>query len=608
MSRNKAGKTSRKLNTRQKVSGIARVAAITYKASPLAVFVKIAGTLITSILPIVTTYFAALTTTALANAYAGDEQAGAQAIEYVLITAILGVALTAWGSVEQYINQFVRYKIDAAITDQLYEQFLALDFWRYDDKETADLFDKSKQFAQFFAYVFDKLASIFTSFVSLIAGLVALLFVSWWLALILLAAVIPGVIIQFRLSRKQVQHWNSNVETRRAKNMIEWNMFQVSAIAELRLYGMVRHLLNLRMKLRDKDEKVRIEFERKYIGQQLGADVLEAAAEVVALIYITLQIIAQVQPVGQLLYVQQIVSRALSGSRNFVSQLSSIDEDIANLFDYNEFMKLPTASAASKRLKKQPQSIRFENVSFNYPNNEQIVLNNVSLTITRGQHVAIVGENGAGKSTLVKLLLGLYKPTSGTVYVDDTSLAEVSTDDWHKYLGVLTQDSNQYSFATARDNILLGDVIHPVSNERFEAALDYAEARTFLNKLPKGLDSYVNQWIEHEDGTPGVDLSGGQWQRLALARNFYRDSPILVLDEPTSAIDALAESRIFERLLKNKNKTIITISHRVTTIEKADVIYMLEDGKIVEQGTHDELVAKNGRYTRMFKSQLRTTT
>jgi len=605
MPRHRPAKNDRKLNTRQKVSGIARVAAITYKASPLAVFVKLAGTLITSILPIVTTYFAALTTTALANAYAGDQQAGAQAIEYVLITAALGVALTAWGSVEQYINQFVRYKIDAAISDQLYEQFLSLDFWRYDDKETADLYDKSKQFAQFFAYVFDKLATIFTSFISLIAGLVALLFVSWWLGLILLAAVIPGVIIQFRLSRKQINHWNSNVETRRAKDMIEWNMFQVSAIAELRLYGMVRHLLNLRMKLRDKDEKVRIEFERKYIGQQLGADVLEAAAEVVALIYITLQIIAQVQPVGQLLYVQQIVSRALGGSRSFVSQLSSIDEDIANLFDYNEFMKLPTSSVGVKRLRKLPQSIRFENVSFHYPNNEQTVLSDISLTIKRGQHVAIVGENGAGKSTFVKLLLGLYRPTSGTVYVDDINLAEVSTDDWHKYLGVLTQDSNRYSFATARDNILLGDVMHPVSNERFEAALDAAEARTFLEKLPKGLDNYVNQWIEHEDGTPGVDLSGGQWQRLALARNFYRNSPIIVLDEPTSAIDALAESRIFERLLKNKDKTIITISHRVTTIEKADIIFMLENGKIVEQGTHEELVAKNGQYVRMFKSQLR---
>lgn len=605
MRRTKPGTKDRKLNTRQKVAGIARVAAITYKASPLAVFVKLAGTLITSILPIVTTYFAALTTTALANAYAGDPTAGAKAIEYVLITAVLGVALTAWNSIEQYINQFVRYKIDAAISDQLYEQFLALDFWRYDDKETADLFDKSKQFARLFAYVFDKLASIFTAFVSLVAGLVALAFVSWWLGLILLAAVIPGVIIQFRLSRKQIAHWNSNVETRRAKDMIEWNMFQVSAIAELRLYGMVRHLLNLRMKLRDKDEKTRIEFERKYIGQQLGADVLEAAAEVIALIYITLQIIAHVQPVGQLLYVQQIVSRALSGARTFVSQLSSIDEDIANLFDYNEFMKLPTSSAHSQRLKKLPKSIRFDNVSFHYPNNKQTVLKGVSLTIEQGQHVAIVGENGAGKSTFVKLLLGLYKPTTGTVYVDDTNLADVSTDDWHKYLGVLTQDSNHYSFATARDNILLGDVIHPVSNERFEAALDAAEARTFLEKLPKGLDNYVNQWIEHEDGTPGVDLSGGQWQRLALARNFYRNSPIIVLDEPTSAIDALAESRIFERLLKKEDKTIITISHRVTTIEKADIIFMLEDGKIVEQGTHQELVAKQGRYYRMFKSQLR---
>ena len=605
MPKRKSKANERKLNTRQKVTGIARVAAITYKASPLAVFVKFAGTLITSILPIVTTYFAALTTTELARAYAGDEAAGGQAITYVIITAILGVALTAWSSLEQYINQFVRYKIDAAISDQLYEQFLALDFWRYDDKKTADLFDKSKQFAQFFGYVFDKLASVVTSLISLIAGLVALLLVSWWLGLILLAAVIPGVIIQFRLSRAQVNHWSDNVETRRAKDMIEWNMFQVSAIAELRLYGMVRHLLDLRMKLRDKDEKVRIEFERKYIGKQLGADVLEAGAEVVALIYVTLQIIAHAQPVGQLLYVQQIVSRALTGSRGFVSQLSSIDEDIANLFDYNEFMELPTAKQASKKLPKLPASIRFEDVSFQYPGNEQTVLSNISLTINQGQHVAIVGENGAGKSTFVKLLLGLYRPTSGTVYVDDTNLAEVSTDAWHRYLGVLEQTSNKYSFATARDNILLGDVMHPVSNERFEAALDAAEARTFLEKLPKGLDNYVNQWIEHDDGTPGVDLSGGQWQRLALARNFYRDSPIIILDEPTSAIDALAESRIFERLLKEKNKTIITISHRVTTIEKADIIYMLEDGKIVEQGTHEELVAMQGRYYRMFKSQLR---
>jgi len=595
----------RKLTTKQRVFGIARVAVITYKASPLAVFVKIFGTLVASILPIVTIYFAALTTTALASAYAGNDIAGGQAILYVVITAGLGVALTAWGSVEQYVNQFVRYKIDAAINDQLYEQFLGLDFWRYDDKKTADLFDKAKQFARFFGYVFDRLTSVLQQIITMIAGLVALVFVSWWLGLILIAAVIPGIVIQYRLSKAQIDHWSGNIETRRMTNMIEWDMFKVSTIAELRIYGMVKHLLSLRRRLRDKDEKGRIEFERQFIFKQLGADVLEAAAEVIALLYTALQIIGHTQPVGQFLFVQQVVSRALAGARGFVTEFNSIDEDVANLFDYNEFMALPQAARRSERVKQQPSRIIFDDVSFHYPSNQTMVLQHVSVEINKGAHVAIVGENGAGKSTFIKLLLGMYGPTSGLVTVDGIDLATTKLDDWHSYLGVLQQDFTQFSFANAKDNILLGDVSHPYDDERFNQALEGAEARTFLEKLPMGIDTYVNQWMEHDDGTSGVDLSGGQWQRLALARNFYRDSPIIILDEPTSAIDALAESRIFERLLKDRKKTIITISHRLTTVEKADIIYMFEGGAIVEQGTHSELVAKRGAYYRMFKSQLR---
>ena len=594
----------RKLSVRERVVGIARVAAITYKASPLAVFVKLVGTLITSILPIVTTYFAALTTTALAEAYGGDESAGGRAITFVVVTALLGVALTAWNSVEQYINQFVRYKIDAAISDQMYEQFLSLEFWRYDDKKTADLFDKARQFSQFFSYVFDSLAGIFSAFVQLIAGLVALLLVSWWLGVILLVAVIPGVIIQFRLSQAQIKHWRGTVDARRMQHMIEWNMFEINHIAELRLYGLARYLLDLRMKLRDKDEKERIEFERRFIWKKLGADVVEAAAEVIALVYTTLQIIAHVQPIGQWLYVQQIVSRALSGARSMVSQLSSVDEDLANLFDYNEFMTLPSASRRGKRLANAPGVIELDAVSFHYPSAETEVLHDISLRIQRGQHIALVGENGAGKSTLIKLLLGLYRPTKGRVVLDGVDLADVRVADWHRQLGVLQQDFTQYGFASARDNIVLGDVSKSVDEERLQTAMQQAEAREFLEKLPKGLDSFVHQWMEHEDGSSGVDLSGGQWQRLALARNFYRNSPIIILDEPTSAIDALAESRIFKRLFAMKNKTIVTVSHRLTTVQKADMIYLLENGAVVEQGTHAELVAKDGAYCRLFESQM----
>jgi len=595
----------RKLSVKERAFAIGRVAKITYKASPLAVFIKIAGVLVNSILPIVTTYYAALTTTALAEAYAGDESAGQRAIFYVIITAALGVVLTAWSSIEQYINQFVRYKIDAAINDQLYEQFLSLEFWRYDDKKTADLFDKAQQFARFFGYVFDRLMSVVQQIVTMIAGLVALVLVSWWLGVILILAVIPGMIIQYKLSRAQIAHWDKNVETRRMKNMIEWGMFKVSIIAELRIYGMVKHLLSLRRNLRDKDEKERIDFERKYIFKNLAADVLEAAAEVGALLYTAFQIIAHAQPIGQFLYVQQVVARALGGSRGVISEFNSIDEDIANLFDYNEFMALPQAHHRTVGIRRQPASISFKDVSFQYPGNEAMVLKNVNLTIEKGAHIAIVGENGAGKSTFIKLLLGLYNPTTGTVSVDDVDLSTIKLDDWHKYLGVLQQAFTEFSFANAKDNVILGDVNHPYSEERFNEALVRAEAKTFLEKLPKGIDTYVNQWMEHDDGTSGVDLSGGQWQRLALARNFYRDSPIIILDEPTSAIDALAESRIFERLLKNKQKTIITISHRLTTVEKADIIYMFEAGEVVEQGTHDELVRSKGAYYRMFKSQLR---
>lgn len=595
---------NKKLTTKQFLGALWRVAVTTFKAAPLAVVVQLIGSIVTAVLPIVTTFFAALTTTALAEAYAGDETAGTRAIWYVLITAGLGVVMTGWTTLESYITQLMRYRVEAAMTDRMYEHFLGFDFWRYDDKETADMYDKAQQFARFFPYIFDRLASIVTQAITMIAGIVALLIVSWWLALIAVAAIIPGLIIQLRLSRASAQHWKANIETRRTQNMIEWQVLQPRLMAELRLYNVVRYLLDLRIKMRDKDEKARIEFERQYIGKKFAADLLEAAAEVTALVWTTLQIIAHNQPIGQFIYVQQIVSRALSGANQLVSTISSIDEDVANLYEYQEFMELPNATTGKKALRGVPQRIVFDDVSFRYPTSQSDVLSGISLTIERGQHVAIVGENGAGKSTLIKLLTGLYAPTKGEIMVDGQNLSDISPTSWHQKMSVLQQDFIQYTFANARDNVWYGDVSKPFDKTRFEDALKKAEAKSFIDKLPRGADNYVHQWMEDSEGNSGQDLSGGQWQRLALARNFYRDTPIIILDEPTSAIDALAESRIFKHLFAEKQKTIITISHRLTTIEKAEVVYMLKDGQLVEQGSAKELIAKKGEFYRMFEGQI----
>ncbi|MDJ0321341.1 ABC transporter ATP-binding protein [Pseudarthrobacter sp. PS3-L1] len=583
---------------------VAQVLRVSFRASPGAVIMKVLGSVISAVLPLVTTYFAALTTTALAAAYAGDSAAGQQAIVYVVITAALGLLWGGFNSIDRYIQQLMSFRVGAIVGDQMYERFLALEFWRYDDKETVDLYDRAKRFSDSYARVLDRIAAIFTQLISVVLAIGALLLVSWWIAAIVLVAIVPSVYLQFRLSREQMAHWNTQVDSRRQRRMIETNLLRPQHIAEMRLYGIVGYLMDFRSRLRDADERRRLDFQRRYIPKQLAADALQYGAEVVSLIWVVGQIITRALPVGQFLFVQQIVSRALSTANSLVSSLSSIDEDLANLKDYELFMALPAHSEHAPALLGSPSVVELRNIRFSYTGSDTEVIRGINLTIREGQHIAIVGENGAGKSTLIRILAGLYSPDSGQVMLDDVDLAAVDVTSWHRHMAVLSQEFLKYEFATAAENIYFGDVDAPRNDDRIRRAAADAEALDFITKLPNGLENHVSNWMEDPRGRKGSGLSGGQWQRLAMARNFYRDASFMVMDEPTSAIDALAEHRIFTRLFADRSSTIIAISHRLATIEKADVVYMLEDGQIVEQGSHRELVALRGRYFRMFESQL----
>ena len=592
---------------RQLIRALYSVAKTSLRIAPGMSVLQVTGSAISAGLPIVTTYLAALTTTALAEAYAGDRAAGNRVVWLVAAAALSGVLMAAWGIFERYASELMRFRIKTAMSDVMYERFCAIEFWRYDDKDTIDMYERAKEFAQFFPYIFARLADVVTHTFTFVFTVWALIAINAWLGLAVVLAAVPSVIVQFRLSRLNANHWRENVETRRRASWIEWEMLKPQKMIDLRLYGLVRHLLDMRMALLEKDQKTRIDFERKFLAKRLGAELFQAVVEVGALVWVVYEIVAHRQPIGQFLFVQQTAGRALGSVSSLVSTVNSMDEDLANLFDYQRFMELPIAKQGGKTVPALHRDIRFKDVSFHYPGSDTLVLDHINLTIKRGQHVALVGENGAGKTTLLKLLAGLYKPVSGEVVVDGVPLKSVDVQTWHRQLGVLSQNFTQYDFATAAENVWFGDVSKTPSQERVDAALREAEAAKFVAKLPKGVDSYVNQWMESDDGVKGVDLSGGQWQRLALARNFYRDSPIIILDEPTSAIDALAEARIFDRLFQQKQKTIITVSHRLSTIEKADMIFMLAHGKVVEHGTHAELVAQHGAYYHMFESQLRHT-
>jgi len=245
------------------------------------------------------------------------------------------------------------------------------------------------------------------------------------------------------------------------------------------------------------------------------------------------------------------------------------------------------------------KGIELEDVGFQYPGKDAWALRHVTLSIPAGESLALVGENGAGKTTLVKLLTRLYEPTEGRILLDGRDLRAWDVAELRKRFGVLFQDFNQYQLKV-RENVGMGSVEHMGDEPRVERAVESGGAREVVAALAEGLDAPLGRWFQN-----GTELSGGQWQKIALSRAFMREeADILVLDEPTASLDAEAEHAVFTRFRQlAQGRTTVVISHRFPTVRMAHTIVVLNHGEIVEQGTHDELVALGGRYARMFALQ-----
>jgi ATP-binding cassette subfamily B protein len=259
---------------------------------------------------------------------------------------------------------------------------------------------------------------------------------------------------------------------------------------------------------------------------------------------------------------------------------------------------MPVAAAPLKVPEPMHGEIRFEHVTFAYPGAESNALTDLSFTVKPGETLAIVGRNGAGKTTLFKLICRLYDPSEGRILIDGIDIRDVDPVELRSQIGAMFQDYVTYQ-ATAAENIGLGNVPDITDRERIEVAGKQAGADELISGLPEGYDTALGKWFDH-----GVNLSGGEWQKVALARAFMRDAKILLLDEPTSALDAQAEYDLFERLRSlTRGRTAIYISHRFSTVRRADRIVFLEHGRLVEEGTHGELMRLNGRYARLFRMQ-----
>lgn len=307
--------------------------------------------------------------------------------------------------------------------------------------------------------------------------------------------------------------------------------------------------------------------------------------------------------IGQFsLYFQQTLNLAL-GVDGVLDNYSNASiqtkyvEQYLKLLNYPRTIKLPEQPTS---LPEQPIPARmeFKDVSFKYPSTERFILKDFNLTIESGEKIALVGENGAGKTTLIKLILRFYDVTEGEVLINGVNIKDIDLNQWHRQIGALFQDFIKYQF-TFKENVFFGDLEKNNNLEALKEAISKSGAESYADDLPEKYDQVLGKMFKG-----GIDLSGGQWQKLALARAFFRNAPILILDEPTSAIDAKAEYEIFEKVQRlQKDKTVIIISHRFSTVRNADRILVLNEGKIIEEGNHKDLMRKKGIYADLFELQ-----
>ena len=447
--------------------------------------------------------------------------------------------------------------------------------------------------------------SVISTFISC-ASFIAILWILSPLApLVIIIVAIPGAVINYVYRNRSFRYIRWHSKERREMNYYSGLMVNKDMAKEVKLLGLGDTFL-------DKYNGV---FKRYYKGlkslimreggAQLLVGLFSTLANAALFVFVAYRVIfAQDGEIGD----YSLYSGALTSISGYVSTLltttATIYEGtlfINNMMDFmsEERKILPTADTPRIPSRGIPHTIELRDVSFRYPGTERFVLKDVSLTLSGYERVVLVGLNGAGKTTLIKLLTRLYDPTEGVILLDGVDIREYSPEALYNIFGILFQDFGKYS-QSVKDNIRFGDIGHTEEDGDIVRAAESADADSFIDKLPRGYDTPLTRVFEED----GIELSGGQWQRLSVARAFYKRSEILILDEPTASLDAMAEKEVFDRFYElSTDRMSIFVSHRLSSAVGADKIVVIGDGKIVELGTHEELMSREGEYYKLFTTQ-----
>ena len=521
---------------------------------------------------------------------------------YVLIELGLVLLLTASQRLNMLCQSILRALLGNKINVMILEKALTLELGHFEDSEYYDKLVRARREASSRPLsLIVKTFDLFRDVITLVTIGIFLFQFSAWASILLLIAGVPAFAAENKFSGEAFRNQRRRSAERRLQVYLEMVLTREDGVKEVKLFQLGKHFLKRYIDIFNRiyREDKSLVLRRTAWGYIFG--LLASLSFYFAYGWVGFSAILGVITIGQMtMYIAQfrIGQNAVTSS---LTAINGMYEDNLYLSNLDEYMnhEVPELSGTKAYGPIRGDGVRFEDVSFIYPGSAKPALDKISIHIKPGESLAIVGENGSGKTTLIKLLTRLYKPTSGRIFLEGLDIEEWDIDVLRKKVGVIFQDFNRYQLVVG-ENIGIGDIKDTDDLERVQEAAQKGMADSFIKDLPDAYSTQLGAWFKN-----GRELSGGQWQKIALSRAFMRKSAdILVLDEPTAAIDAKAEAEIFAHFRElTKNRISIIISHRFSTVRMADHIIVFEKGRVVEEGSHPELIEKQGIYENLFELQ-----